>query len=158
MIKHKPLYTAMKDAISQTLENMVFMEATEHYDQSYEIPAEDLIWAYLVVQDPVQSEIRLALPKSLLKNLTSSVFSLEDDEVTQAQMDDILHELLNTIVGLFMTNLLEDNQTYKMGLPEPGEGRLPEVDADTLVWKMMTSDEDALQIQVMGATLAALNN
>lgn len=158
MIEHNPLYQAMKEAISQTLENMVFMEAIEHYDQNYEIPPEEQAWAYLVVQDPVQGEIRLVLPKKLLEKLTSSVFSLEEEEVTQAQMDDILHELLNTIVGLFMTKLLADNQTYKIGLPENGEGELPPVDADTLVWKLMTSDEDPLQVYATGTSLITLND
>lgn len=158
MIKHKPLYQAMKDAVSQTLENMVFMEVTEHYDQSYEIPAEELTWAYLVIQDPVQAEVRLALPKTLLEDLTTTVFSLEAEEITQAQMDDILHELLNTITGLFMTRLLDDNQTYKIGLPERGEGELPEVDADSIAWKLMTSDEAPLQIFVAGASLVALSD
>lgn len=158
MIEHKPFYQAMKDAISQTLENMVFMEATEHYDQNYEIPAAELTWACLLVQDPVQGEIRLVLPKALLRNLTAAVFSLDDAEITQAHMDDILHELLNTIVGLFMSKLLADNQPFKIGLPEQGTGDLPQPDADTVVWKLMTSDEDPLQVHATGASLVALND
>jgi CheY-specific phosphatase CheX len=158
MIDHKPLYQAMLNAISQTLENMAFTEAKEHYDQSVEIPAHELLWAYLVVLDPLLGEIRLALPKQALKELTGSVFSLDDEEITQEQMDDILHEVLNTIAGLFMTNLLTDNQAFKIGLPEQGEGNLPVVDADTISWKMLTSDESLLQVYLSGAAFVALND
>ncbi len=158
MIKHNPLYQSMINAVSQTLENMVFIEVMEHFDQSYEIPAEDLVWNSLLINDPVQGEIRLAMPKTFLKELTGNIFSIDNDEITQPQLDDILNELLNTIVGLFLTNLLEDDQEYKMGLPELGEEGLPEYDANTITWKLMTDGEDALQIFATGASLVALKD
>ena len=158
MIEHKPLYQAMISAVSQTLENMAFVEVMEHFDRSYEISAGELVWNSLLINDPVQGEIRLAMSKTMLKNLTGNIFALDEDEITQPQMDDILNELLNTIVGLFLTNLLADDQEYKMGLPELGEDELPEVDANTIVWKLMTGEEDALQIFAAGASLVALKD
>ncbi|MDX2495277.1 MAG: chemotaxis protein CheX [Desulfuromusa sp.] len=158
MIKHNPLYQAMITAVSHTLENMIFMEVREHFDRSYEIPAEDLGWNRLLVNNPVQAEIRLAMSKTLMKKLTGNIFGIDDDEITQAQLDDTLNELLNTIVGLFLTNLFEGDQEYKMGLPELGEGELPEIDANTIVWKLMTDGEDALQIFASGASLIALKD
>ncbi len=158
MIEHKPLYQAMINAVSQTLENMVFMEAMEHFDRAYEIPAAESVWSSLLINDPVQGEIRLVMGRELLQKLTSHVFGVNPDEVSQAQMDDILNELLNTIVGLFLTNLLADTQQYKMGLPETGAGEPPEIDADTIVWKLMTSDEDPLQIYASGESIVALND
>jgi len=158
MIEHKPLYQAMKQAVSTTLENMIFMEAVEHYDQDYELPSEDLAWTSLLIQDPVQGELRLAMTKTFLRKITSAVFALDDEEITQAQMDDILHELLNTIAGLFMTNLLADDQPYQLGLPEQGEGELSELEPGSIVWKLMTGDEDPLQLFAIGTTLVALND
>ena len=158
MIEHKPLYQAMLNAISQTLENMAFLEAKEHYNQEYNIPTAERIWSYLVISDPLQGEIRLALPKPALQELTGSVFSLEESEITHAHMDDILHEILNTITGLFMTNLLPDTQTFKLGIPETGKGPLPEADANTISWKMVTSDETPLQVYLSGSAFAALKD
>lgn len=158
MIKHNPLYQSMINAVSQTLENMVFMEVMEHFDRSYEIPAEDLVWNSLLINDPVQGEIRLAMAKTFLEKLTENIFNIDHNEITQPQLDDILNELLNTIVGLFLTNLLEDDQEYKMGLPELGEEELPENDANTIIWKLMTDGEDALQIFATGASLVALKD
>ncbi len=156
MIEHKPFYQSMKEAVSKTLENMAFMEAAEHFDQDYEIPVDNLVWVSMLIHDPVQGELRLAMSQSLLKNLTGSIFSLDDDEITQDQMDDIMQELLNTIGGLFMTNLLLDNQTYQLGLPEHGEGEMPELEPNSVVWKLMTADEDPLQLFAIGAPLVAL--
>ncbi len=158
MLKHKPLYQAMINAVSQTLENMVFMEVMEHFDRSYEIPAEDLAWNSLLINDPVQGEIRLAMAKTFLRKLTGNIFSIDDEEITEPQMNDIQNELLNTIVGLFLTNLLEDDQEYKMGLPELGEEEWPEADANTIIWKLMTDEEDALQIHAAGASLVAMKD
>ncbi len=157
MIEHRPLYQAMISATSKTMEDMLFIAIMEHLDRSYEIPPEQLVWTSLLINDPVQGEIRLAMPKTLLKKFTCNIFAMDEEEVTQSQLDDILNELLNTIAGLFMTNLLEDNQEYKIGLPELGKDALLEVDSDTIVWKLMTDDEEPLQIFVSGASLVALN-
>ena len=156
MIEYNSFYQAMINATCQTFENMAFMEVMEHFDSSYEIPADELIWNSLLINDPVQGEIRLAMSRNTLKNLTSNIFGIADDEITPSQMDDILNELLNTIVGLFLTNLCADDQEYHMGLPELGENEMPEIDANTIVWKLMTTEEDALQIFANGASLVAL--
>jgi hypothetical protein len=158
MIEHSPLYQSMINAVSQTLENMAFMEVMEHFDRSYEIPAGELVWNSLLINDPIQGEVRLAMSKTFLKTLTGNIFGMDDEEITQQQMDDILNELLNTIVGLFLSNLLADDQEYEMGLPEPGDEKLPEIDTNTIVWKLMTGEEDALQIFAAGASLVALKD
>ena len=158
MIDHNPLYQAMINAVSQTLENMAFTEAMEHFDRSYEIPAEELVWNSLLINDPVQGEVRLAMSRTFLKTLTGNIFGMNEEEITQQKMDDILNELLNTIVGLFLTNLLADDQEYEMGLPELGEEELPEIDANTIVWKLMTGEEEALQIFATGASLVTLKD
>lgn len=151
-------YQAMIHAVSLTLENMIFLEAMEHCDRSYEIPAEDAVWTSLLISDPVQGEIRLVMASDTLQKFTDNVFGFEVDEITDAQRNDILNELLNTIAGLFMTNLLEADKKYQLGLPELGVGELPEPEADTVVWKLMSSEEDAIFIYASGASLVALNN
>jgi hypothetical protein len=158
MIEHKPLYQAMIHAVSQTLENMAFMEVTEHPDKAYQIATEELAWTSLLIHDPVQGELRLAMPEPLLRTLTGNIFGQDEEVVTPAQQTDILNELLNTIAGLFMTSLLATDQEYKLGLPELGKGELPEPDADTLVWKLVTSEDVPLQLYAVGASLLALKN
>jgi CheY-specific phosphatase CheX len=156
MIEHKPFHSAMIAAVQQTLENMVFMEIIEERGTPREIPARDLVWSSLLVNDPIQGEIRLAVPAELLKKITSNVFGIDEEEVTTSQAYDILNELLNTIAGLFMTNLLPENQQYSIGLPSLEAGNLPDVDEHTLVWHLINGDNEPLKIHAAGDSLVAL--
>ncbi len=155
MTEYNPFRPAMITAVKQTLENMVFMEILEERGTPTDIPAEDLVWSSLLVNDPVQGEIRLAVPAELLKKITSNVFGIDEEEVTTAQAYDILNELLNTIGGLFMTNLLPENQQYNIGLPSLEAGSLPEVDEHTVVWHLINGDEEPLKVYAAGASLVA---
>lgn len=158
MIEYNPFRPSMIAAVRQTLENMVFMEIVEERGTPREIPAADLVWSSLLINDPIQGEIRLAVPTGLLKKITSNVFGIDDEEVTTSQAYDILNELLNTIAGLFMTKLLPENQQYNIGLPNLEAGTLPDIDEHTVVWHLINSDDEPLKIQAAGASLVALNN
>ncbi len=156
-MKDSKFYQAMINAVSKTLENMIFLEAMEHFDRSYEIPKDEAVWTSLLITDPVQGELRLVMSKDTLQKFTDNVFGFEVDEITDKQRDDILNELLNTIAGLFMTNLMTADEKYQLGLPELGEGPVSPPDADTIVWKLMSSEEDAIFIYANGVPLVALN-
>lgn len=158
MMQHNPFYPAMVDAARQTLENMVFMEIIEQRGTPTEIPAEELAWSSLLIKEPVQGELRLVVPTELLKKITGNVFGIDEEEVTTSQAYDILNELLNTIGGLFMTNLLPREQQYKIGLPNLEAGSLPEVDEHTVIWHLINSDDEPLKIYAAGESLVALSN
>jgi CheY-specific phosphatase CheX len=158
MSEKQPLYQAMIAATCQTLENMLFTEAMEHYDQEVKPDAAETVWTSLLINNPVQGEIRLAMPLTLLKKFSGDSFGIDEAELSEAQMNDILNEMVNTIAGLFMTKLLPDDQQYQLGLPELGNGELPEEEPGSIVWKLMTADEDPLFIFASGAALVALNH
>lgn len=158
MTQHNPFYPAMIEAVQQTLENMVFMEVIEERGTPTEIAAEELAWSSLQIKEPVQGEIRLAVPSELLKKITGNVFGIDEEEVTTSQAYDILNELLNTIAGLFMNSLLPEEQEYKIGLPHLKAEDLPLVDENTVVWHLINSDEDPLKIHAVGEALIALHN
>ncbi len=156
MTQYKPFYPAMVNAVRQTLENMVFMEVMEQQPPYSDIAPENLAWSSMMINDPIQGEVRLAVPSELLKQITANVFGLSEEEVTTSQGYDILNELLNTIGGLFMTNLLPDDQEYKIGLPTLGNRPLPEVDDETLVWHLITSEDEPLKIYANGESLVGI--
>ena len=151
-------YQAMQQAVSQTLENMVFLEVMAHPDKTYSMPEDETVWASLLINDPVQGELVLAMPHNTLEKFTGNIFGMTEEELTETQKHDILNELLNTIAGLFMTTLLAHDQQYKLGLPAIGNGKFTPPDTDTLVWKLITSDDDPLEIRATGAPLIALQN
>ena len=78
-------YQAMIHAVSKTLENMIFLEAMEHFDRSYEIPAEQAVWTSLLISDPVQGELRLVMTAETLQKFTDNIFGFEFDEITEQQ-------------------------------------------------------------------------
>ncbi len=156
MTENNSFRLAMFSAVQQTFENMLFMEILEERGAPKEIPADDLVWSSLLIHDPVQGEIRLAVSAALLKKTTSNVFGLDVEDVTTSQANDMLNELLNTIGGLFMTKLLP-NQEYKIGLPSLESGKLPQLDEHTVVWHLINSDEEPLKIYASGQSLLALH-
>ena len=153
----RSLDQAMLQAASQILAKTAFTEVMEHYDPNCIIPAAELSWASLRISAPVQGEIRLALTKSLLKNLTASIYVSTPEKISPEQMNDVLQELLNTISGAFMANLLADHQQFQLGLPETGQGQLPETGKNAVAWTLMTVDEEPLQLIAVGDALLKLN-
>lgn len=156
MNKHNSFYSAMIAAAQRTLEHMVFMDIIEERGTPGNIPAEHLARCSLLISEPVQGEIHLAVPSELLQKITGNVFGIDDEEVTTSQAYDILKELLNTIAGLFMTSLLPRDQEYKIGLPNIAAGDLPEADEDMVAWHLINSDDDPLKIYAFGESLVAL--
>jgi hypothetical protein len=155
MTQSHPFYPAMIEAVQQTLENMVFMELIEERGTPTNIPVAELTWSSMLINDPVQGEIRLVMPATLLKKISGNVFGIDEEEVTTSQAYDILNELLNTIGGLFMTKLFP-NQEYRIGLPSLEAGKLPGVDEHTVVWHLINGDEEPLKIYAVGESLVAL--
>jgi len=115
MIEHKPLYQAMISATSQTLENMIFSEAMEHFDRSYKIPANELIWTSILINNPVQGEIILAMSKPSLKNITANIFALEIDAVEEAQTKLITRLTKSGYLKLVKMNSLKLMQILLVG-------------------------------------------
>lgn len=156
MTQYHQFFPAMIEAVQQTLENMVFMEVIEERGAPTEIPAAELTWSSMLINDPVQGELQLAMAAGLLKKISGNVFGIDEEEVTTSQAYDILNELLNTISGLFMTKLFP-NQEYQLGLPSLETGKLPEIDEHTVVWHLINSDDEPIKIYAAGESLIALH-
>ncbi len=141
-----PIYKAMIEAVRETFENMAFVEVAEQSEEiGFDIPTER-DWVSILIHNPLQGELRLALPKNLLTTMTADMFSIDIADVEEVQRQDILSEILNTLAGLFMTKLLPNDQTYQLGLPEYGEGPIPESDEESLVWNLQIEGSPLLLV------------
>jgi hypothetical protein len=130
------IYKVMFEAVCETFENMAFVVVEKQSDEIViEIPTEGA-WVSILINNPLQAELRLALPQEVLTTMTSDMFSIDVADVEESQRQDVLAEILNTLAGVFMTKLLPDDQTYQLGLPEHGEGPLPVNEEESLVWNL----------------------
>ena len=144
-LKNNP-YEAMLDAVRMTFENMAFLEVTEQSQEALLEMSPESDWVSILVHDPIQVEIRLVMTREMLSGMTADMFSIEIEEVTKFQRLDIFAELLNTLAGLFMTNLLPDDQTYQLGLPVLGVGMVPEIEEDSMVWRLQVEGAPLLVV------------
>jgi len=107
---------AVQRAVTDTLENLAFMEAFPVPEDIS--PGQALMTAALLFHEPQQGEIRIAMPPALLEKISHTVFGLPAEGTAVPEPKDLLAELLNTIAGRFLIELLPADQPFRIGLPE----------------------------------------
>jgi len=141
----------MQAAVAGCLENMAFMEVFPAEPDATE--PEDPVWDSLLVLEPTQGEFRLAMSRALLEEIGANIYGF-DTEITAQQSADLLAELLNTIVGRFMSGILP-MEPFKLGIPEKGTTGWPPVDPSAIHWHFNAA-EHPLSIIASGAPMLKL--
>lgn len=103
-------------AVTETLENLAFMEAFPVQEDVSSAHME--MTAALLIHEPQQGEIRIALPVALLEGIAQNVFGMPAEGMALPDTRDLLAELLNTIAGRYLIELLPPDQPFRIGLPE----------------------------------------
>jgi len=132
---------AVRKAIMETFEEMAFMEVYSHpaeAEAKTESPA-DLQEVYLDVLEPLKGTFRLALPKALLAGIAENVFAIPAEELNEQIFQDTLAELLNTIAGQILQEVLTKEQTFALGLPQKEKAAL-ETSCSEKTWRFQTED------------------
>ncbi|APG23696.1 MAG: hypothetical protein PHC98_03750 [Syntrophotalea acetylenica] len=142
----------VRQSIAVTLENMAFMEVLPQTGDTAEETAENSMSARLLVLDPVQAELVLTVPVSLLGNVIDVVHAFPDDEVVEQIQTDMLGELLNTVAGRLLNDFLPGDQTYRLGLPEVCRERPVLCDGPRKTWKYDV-EGDPLSLTIIGCGL-----
>ena len=109
------LASLMAQAVSETIENLAFLEVTP--SPTGPEADESCLWVDMLVHDPVQGEFRLTLPAALLGQIGEALFGTPAAEIPEASQLDLLAELLNTIAGRFLSEILPPETSFKLGLP-----------------------------------------
>lgn len=141
----------MQTAVAECLENMAFMEVFPAEPDAAE--PEDPIWVSLLVLEPTQGEFRLALSRALLDEISANIYG-PGTEVTAQQNADLLAELLNTILGRFMSAILP-MESFKLGIPEAGTTDWPPIEPEAIHWHF-TAEDHSLSIIASGAPMLQL--
>lgn len=109
--------SALVDAVSETLENMAFMEVFAS-DAPFSPEGSDVLTVSLLIHDPQPGELWMTIPRPLLMMVAEGVFALPSEDLGEQILRDLLAEILNTLAGRFLTRLLPPLQSYRLGLPD----------------------------------------
>ncbi len=143
---------AITCAVSETLENMVFMEVFRSPEEASPPADEPCLAASLLIHDPLQGELDLIMPKELAKRISQAIYALPEEGLTEQIINDTFAELFNVIVGRFMNELLPKEQLYRLGLPEINETDTRDAETPQKEWLFIT-DGMTFLIRVVGKAL-----
>lgn len=104
--------------LEETLENMAFLSVEETDAQFVKEFEGERLNVSLLITKPTLFEMRLEMPHELLVQIVETVYTIDQDEITTQLIDDLLAEILNTLAGRFMTEILPTDQTFDLSLPE----------------------------------------
>jgi hypothetical protein len=112
------LCLAIKAAVTESIENMVFMAIDTALSDGTDELGCDAIMATLQVLEPRPGVLRLFMPKSTAVEISKNLYSIADSELSEAMICDVTCELLNTISGRVMKRILPGECEFHFGLPE----------------------------------------
>lgn len=150
---HKePLADLITQAVAETIESLAFLEVTPSPEPP--VPDENTLWVDMLVHDPVQGEFRLTVPSQLLALITETLYGQPAAEIPEATRLDLLAELLNTIAGRFLSELLPAETSFKLGLPTLVHSQFPQANpglawnfsAAGLLFSLSASGDSLLQL------------
>lgn len=143
---------ALADAVMDTLENMAFTEVEPIDCENFVTRDDDCQWSELLVHGPFQGELRIIMPRSLIRALSETMYGSMNQEKEKEILDDAMGEILNTIAGRFMNEILSKYETFQLGLPEAGKGRCSKIASPT-VERQFKTEEGEFTIMVSGESL-----
>ncbi len=119
-------------AVSESLENMLFMEPEPTGDCSDECHSAGCRWAKLGVTAPYEGEMTMICPEELAVQITESLFGGSETTPNADLVADAMAEILNTVAGRLLGLIVPESQVFKLGLPQTGKGELPASTEDTI--------------------------
>ncbi|EAT15792.1 chemotaxis protein CheX [Desulfuromonas acetoxidans] len=116
------LQEKITSVLAETLENMAFLDVDESSREELEELDGKRLSVTLMVAKPILLEMRLEMGEELLMQVVETVYTMDRDEITEQQVEDLLAEFLNTLAGRFMAEVLPEDQTFALNLPEINQG------------------------------------
>lgn len=109
-------------AVSETFEGLAFLELTpgQIEDLSVNLKGRDWMWSSIQVLAPVNGEMALALPESLVQEIVSSLYLDPSAGGPADKAKDVAGEIVNTFAGKVVAAVFPD-ETFTLGMPQTGE-------------------------------------
>jgi len=133
----------MNAAVAAGIENIAFTEVLEHAATTAEKPDGSWVGARLAVHEPVAGEFRLFMKPELLTSLVLLAYG-PNQGIGAAQERDLLAEILNTVSGRFLAEILPPGQDFRLGLPETDAPLWEEWEKAVLVCRFIAEEKQFL--------------
>jgi len=108
---------ALSNAISKTLEEMSFSEVIKEESKKLDAIKNGVYCASLTVSDPFIGKLSLYMSTSLAEKLTEATFGVENIVPTEEIVLDALREFINTIFGCALAEIVDNDKSFMLGLP-----------------------------------------
>ena len=152
------IQTKLASAISKTMESMTFEDVEVVTDETVDPYLEDhKLWAVLPVIEPYSGELVLVVPLACAKILAAEAFGEIDAERSLEELQDLVGEILNTLAGRFLDELTPSGETFQLGVPTKGQGKLPQFD-DEITSILFSVGEHYLNTIVVGKDFEKAND
>ena len=118
--------SSLVSAISKTMESMTFEEVqVVSAPPGMDTVLKNKVWAVLPIISPIEGKISMELPFDYGRILTDEVCGGTEEEPSEDAIKDVVGEILNTMAGRFLDDLLDSEKSFELGLPESGRADLP---------------------------------
>jgi CheY-specific phosphatase CheX len=107
----------LSNAISETLEGMAFMEYENVITPENINLHEDDAISEISIETPFTGQLFIVLNEDLTGNLYESITGEEHDGKSREELTDPIKEILNTLAGRFMANLVSGDIDFTIGIP-----------------------------------------
>ena len=116
MLKKDNLCNAINLALTETLEEMAFMETCQvEGDTTY--LRNNNVEVLLKVTQPISLKFILSMEIELLKEIATNILAVDEDNLTHNMQTDVISEILNTISGKIMKKIIPKEQSFDLGIP-----------------------------------------
>lgn len=97
-----------------------------------------MLKAGILVHDPFQGELRLVMPRELAATIAETLYQSGDQQDIDNILFDVVAELLNTIAGRVLAEIVSHERTFRIGLPVTGVESFEETDLSAVQYNFGT--------------------
>jgi CheY-specific phosphatase CheX len=103
----------LKFAVCDVFENLIFTEP--EFSDSAEVEQGEHIFIDLLY--PLEARLFGRVSAALASDIASTVLSIEAQHLSDVILNDAVGEVLNTVAGTFLRNVLPEGEKFDLGLP-----------------------------------------
>lgn len=105
-------------ATEATFEKMAFMEVMPSDTDLGCVTQSDFRSSRILFDAHIRGAVTMFLPLELLSEVFETLYNIPSEEQDSDMIRDLLGEITNTVVGNFLTLVVPDDVSYKMGIPQ----------------------------------------